>query len=58
METLTAAADICSILSLFVSGFAAYKIMKVQQSVSQSGGNNKAMNQTAKGNNNTQTGRQ
>ena len=49
---------ICSLLSLLASGFAVYKVLNIEQKLTQSGEGNKGINQTVKGNNNTQIGRQ
>lgn len=58
METLSIIGSLCSILSLLISGFVAYKILNIEQRIGQSGNKNKAINQTAKGNGNTQIGKQ
>ena len=51
-------ADIASVLALFLSGFAVYRVNKIEQKITQPGNNNKALSQNAKGNNNTQIGLQ
>ena len=58
MDSLTIIGSICSILAFLFSGYAVYRVTKLEQSVNQSGDNNKSINQSAKGNNNIQTGQQ
>ena len=57
-KTLGVLADIASIIALFLSSYAVYKVAEIQQTLTQSGKNNKALSQNAKGDNNTQIGLQ
>jgi len=50
--------EICTVLSFVVSIFTAYKVVKISQNISNTGNNNKGMNQSIKGTNNTQIGKQ
>ncbi|AHI07285.1 hypothetical protein BDW_13925 [Bdellovibrio bacteriovorus W] len=52
---LATIANICTILSLICSLFIGYSVLKLRQSVSQSGDGNTNGMQTAKGNNNRQS---
>lgn len=56
--SLSGAAEVCTILSFVISLFTAYKVVKIGQKISISGNDNKGMNQTIKGSNNTQIGKQ
>lgn len=56
--TLSDLSDLCSVLSLVISAVATYKVFKIDQKISNSGNNNKGMNQTIKGSGNTQIGKQ
>lgn len=58
MEILNIAANVVSILSFLISCFVAYKIVSIEQTISQTGGHNKAIEQTIKGDHNIQNGRQ
>jgi len=56
--TLSDLSDLCAIISLVISGFTAYKVVRISQSISFNGNKNKGMNQTIRGSNNTQMGKQ
>lgn len=56
--TLSDLSDLCSVLSLVISAVATYKVFKIDHKISNSGNNNKGMNQTIKGSGNTQIGKQ
>lgn len=55
---LADAANICTIASLLISVFVAFKVVTLEQKISQSGNNNKSLNQSAKGDGNTLHGKQ
>ena len=58
---LSIVGSVCSVLSLFVSLFVAYKVRDIninKLKVTQSGTDNKSINQVAKGDSNTQIGTQ
>lgn len=57
-DVITIISGVCSVLSLVISGTAIYKVSKIEQKISNSGNNNKGMNQAIKGSNNTQIGKQ
>ena len=51
-------ANICTVLSLFVSSYAVYRVIKIDQKLNQNGNNNKASSQNIKGSGNKQVNKQ